>query len=124
MYTCGVRNYENYDVWERSHALALEAYEVVKGFPSSERFELASQIRRAAASVPTNIAEGSGRGGDREFARFLRIARGSTSELHYQLRLAADLGYLSSEEHRRLAGETAAVRRMLTKLEQTVSGSC
>ena len=116
-----VRNYENYAVWQRSHELTLAVYRAAARFPSHERFELANQIRRAAASVPTNIAEGSARGGDREFARFLRIARGSASELHYQLRLAADLRYLSAEEHQTLATETAEVRRMLTKLEQAVS---
>lgn len=77
-------------VWEKAHRLTLAVYRASGSFPKDELYGLMSQIRRAAASIPTNIAEGSGRGGDRELVRFLHIALGSANELEYQLLLAKD----------------------------------
>jgi four helix bundle protein len=77
-------------------------------------YGLTSQMRRSCASIPTNIAEGSGRHGNVELARFLQISLGSASELEYHLLLARDLGLLDDPEHERLAGEVTEVKRMLT----------
>lgn len=82
--------------WTAAHGLALEAYNVTRPFPKSELYGLTSQIRRSAASVSANIAEGCGRGSRLDFARFLQIARGSASELEYHFVLAADLGLLDA----------------------------
>lgn len=82
------------DVWKDGMRLAREVYRVSAAFPDSEQFGLAAQIRRAAVNVPSNIAEGAGRGGRVEYARYLRIARGSLMEVDTQLWIARDLGFL------------------------------
>lgn len=79
---------------------------------------MTSQMRRAAASIPTNIAEGCGRGSSMDMARFLQIALGSASELEYQLLLAHDLKLLNSDDHKHLTAETVEVKKMLTALMQ------
>ena len=85
--------FKRLEVWKRSYALTLEVYKSTKAFPVSETYGITSQIRRAAISVSSNIAEGCGRGGDPDLIRFLKIARGSLCEVQCQLMLAADLGY-------------------------------
>jgi four helix bundle protein len=107
-------DYRNLRVWERAHRLTLEVYEATRSFPKDERYRLTTQLRRAAASVPANIAEGCGRNGDAELARFLTIARGSASELDYLLLLAHDLGYLKPPRYEFLAAEVHGISRMLT----------
>jgi four helix bundle protein len=91
--------YEKFDAWRISHQLALEVYNITSTWPKSERYELTSQTRRAALSVPTNIAEGAAKKGTREFRRYLDISLGSLSELSYLLRLAKDLGFLDQDAH-------------------------
>jgi four helix bundle protein len=93
------RDYRKIIAWERGHALTLAVYQFTKKFPSEERFALTSQLRRAAYSVPSNIAEGAGRDTKRDYLRFLYIARGSLAETEYFLLLARDLGYLPESEH-------------------------
>jgi four helix bundle protein len=111
-----VSNYESLEVWKRAHQLTLDVYRITQSFPSSELYGLTSQLRRAAASIPANLAEGSGRGSDRELTRYCRIAAGSSSELEYHLLLASELGYVDSEDHIRLTQEVKGVRRMLMSL--------
>ena len=89
-----MKDFRNLKVWEKSHQLALAVYKATSTFPRHELYGLTSQIRRACASIPANIAEGCGRSGDAELARFLQIAMGSASELEYHLLLARDLGFL------------------------------
>ena len=84
------------DVWKDSMRLARDIYRVSAPFPASERFGLTAQIRRCAVSVPSNIAEGAGRGGRKEYAHHLRIARGSLMELDTQLWIARDLGFIDN----------------------------
>jgi four helix bundle protein len=88
-------------VWEKAHELALEIYRVTAAFPPEERFGLTSQLRLSAASVPTNLAEGSGRNSQKELARFCRISLGSANELESQLILARDLHYLDAQDFTR-----------------------
>ena len=85
-------------VWQRSHLLTLEIYEVTQCFPKEEIFGLTSQIRRAVSSIPTNIAEGCGRRTNAELANFLNIASGSASEVEYEILLAKEVGYISTEQ--------------------------
>ncbi|CRI66451.1 conserved hypothetical protein [Thiocapsa sp. KS1] len=118
-----MKDYRRLDVWAKAHALTLSVYRETRSFPSDERFGLTSQIRRAAVSVPSNIAEGRGRSSDAEFARFLHIAAGSLNELEYQCILSKELGYLALESADRLIQECADVRRMLAGLLQSLSQS-
>ena len=107
-------DYRKPQVWERAHRLTLDVYEATSTFPKGEQYGLTTQLRRAAASIPANIAEGCGRKGDAELARFLTIAMGSTNELDYHLLLARDLGYLQSSNYEHLAIEAQGVAKMLS----------
>ena len=111
-----MRDFRRLDVWHKAHAQALSIYRATDGFPNSEQYGLTSQMRRAAASIPTNIAEGCGREGDAELARYLRYSLGSASELEYQLILARDLQYLRDEAFERLTSDVTEVKRMLAGL--------
>jgi four helix bundle protein len=110
-------------VWQRSHGLALEIYRLTSGFPSDERFGLTSQVRRAAVSVPTNIAEGSKRRSNIEYARFLNIAEGSLAETEYLLMLSRDLGFVKAERLTGALNELSEVARMLSTLRSKVEGT-
>lgn len=90
--------YERFEAWKKAHRLALTVYRLTESFPRHELYGLTSQARRAALSVPANIAEGSAKRGRREFGRYLDIAVGSLSELSYLLLVARDLGFLSQEQ--------------------------
>jgi len=109
-----VRDYRQFLVWQKAHLLTLEIYEITRLFPADERFGLTSQLRRAALSIPSNIAEGAGRNSDSDFARFLDIAGGSANELEYQLLLAHDLGYIPEGAYQPLLSQLSEVRRLLT----------
>jgi len=91
-------DFRNLKVWEKAHLLTLALYKVTASFPRDETYGLASQIRRASSSIPSNIAEGCGREGDPELARFCIIARGSATELEYQLLLARDLNWIQPSD--------------------------
>lgn len=89
-------------VWEKSHRLTLAVYKTTSIFPDSERYGLTSQLRRSSGFIPANIAEGCGRNGNHDFARFMQIAMGSACELEYHLLLARDLKYVDPKEHKSL----------------------
>lgn len=103
-------------VWQKAHAAVLDVYHITKNFPADERFRLTDQLCRAAASVPTNIAEGKGRGSAAEFRQFLIIARGSIEETRYLLLLARDLGLLPPEAHTRLESNYTEISKMTNAL--------
>jgi four helix bundle protein len=113
-----MKDFRNLKVWEKSHQLTLAVYRATASFPTEERFGLTSQMRRAASSIPTNIAEGRGRGGDADFARFLQFASGSAAELEYQILLAHELDFLKREHFEPLSDHVVEVKRMLTSLLQ------
>ena len=94
--------YEKFEAWKMAHQLALEVYRVTSMWPASEPYQLTAQTRRAALSVPTNIAEGAAKHGVREFRRYLDISLGSLSELSYLLRFSKDCGVLSEEDYHTL----------------------
>jgi four helix bundle protein len=108
-----MRDFRDLKVWEKAHELTLQIYKSTKGFPQKEIYGLTSQLRRSAVSIPANIAEGCGRGGEIELGRFLQIAMGSASEVEYHLLLARDLGYLSEEAYGQLAEDVTEVKKML-----------
>jgi four helix bundle protein len=109
-----MKDFHKLEVWEKSHRLALVIYEATARFPKSEQYGLMGQMRRAAVSIPTNIAEGCGRGGDAEFRRFIRFAMGSATELEYELLLARGLGMLKPDEYTQLSENAVEIKRMLT----------
>lgn len=109
-----MQDFRDIKAWHKAHELALQVYSLTENFPKEERYGLTSQIRRAAASIPTNIAEGCGRNTDADFARFLQIALGSASEVEYLLLLSRDLKLLRSKEYQDLHGNVVEVKRMLT----------
>ncbi len=115
-----MQRYTELVVWKRSHALVKAVYRLSASFPTDERFGLTSQVRRAAASVPTNIAEGSKRASGRDYAHFLNIAEGSTAETQYLLFLSADLGLCAMADSLRLQEEAESISRMLCALRQKV----
>lgn len=108
-------------VWQKSMDLVEMVYQLIKYLPKEEQFELSSQIRRAVISIPSNIAEGQGRKTDREFLRFLSIARGSRAELETQLLLAQRLGYLSKEQIAPPIALCNEIGRMLFALMENLS---
>ena len=108
-----MKSFRELIVWQKAHALTLGVYAASSQFPKSEIYGLTSQMRRAAASIPANIAEGCGKDGDADFARYLQIAMGSASELDYHLLLAHDLGFLCDTDYAALDEKTQEVKRML-----------
>ena len=108
-----MKAFRDLQVWEKSHQLTLSIYSATANLPREELYGLTSQIRRASSSIPANIAEGCGRGGDNELRRFLEIAMGSASELEYHLLLAHDLNMLEPGTYNQLNHQTCEVKRML-----------
>jgi len=113
-----VKDFRSLKSWSKAHDLTLKIYGVTKSFPRDEAFGLTSQLRRACASIPANIAEGCGRSGVAELARFLQIAAGSASEVEYHLLLARDLEYLTPADYERLNNDIVELKRMLTAFIQ------
>ena len=111
-----LKNYKELKVWQKSYQLCLTIYKATKTFPKNEGFGLTSQMRRAALSIPSNIAEGYGRKTTPDYLRSLYIAYGSTCELETQILLSGDLGYLNKESLSELQRDIGEVERMLKAL--------
>ena len=111
-----IHNYKELDVWKRSVAFTTEVYRLTARFPETERFGLSSQIRRAAISVPANIAEGWGRGSTREYVQFLTVARGSLMELETHLIVGCNLTFLTQDELRMASKAIEETGKMLNGL--------
>jgi four helix bundle protein len=113
-----MRDFKKLQVWEKAHQLTVKVYAATAAFPKEELFGLTSQMRRASASIPANIAEGCGRSSDAELVRFCHIAAGSASELEYHLLLSRDLKLLSDEQYKQLEPCVIEVKRMLYSFSQ------
>ena len=113
-----MEDFKNLTVWKKAHELTLVLYQSTRTFPKDEIYGLISQIRRAAASIGANIAEGCGRRSDPEMKRFVQIARGSANEVEYHLLLARDLQFLTPGEFRCLEAKILEIQRMLAALAQ------
>lgn len=109
-----IKSHKDLKVWQEAMSFVVNVYNVTKYFPKEEQFGLTSQIRRCSISIPSNIAEGAGRKGSKEFCRFLYISLGSLSELETQLEIAYRLEYI--QENSDLKEKIIYIRRMLTKL--------
>jgi four helix bundle protein len=116
-----VRDYRELIVWQKALDLAASVYRMTNDFPREERFGLTSQIRRSAVSIPSNIAEGQGRGATADFIRFLGMARGSLRELETQIYLAAELGFLGAEDSTHAIARTTEVCRLINGLRKSLN---
>jgi len=118
----GVSDFKRLKVWEKAHALTLRTYAVTRSFPREETYGLTSQMRRAAVSIGSNIAEGCGRNAKKEMGYFVRIALGSTQELRYQFILGRDLGWIPESDYPSLEAGIDEVRAMLHALHRGLGG--
>src|SRR4051794_3935243 len=116
----GFKSYRNLEVWQIAMALAKQIYESTAAFPKDERFGLVNQMRRAAVSIPSNIAEGHARSSTAEFQRFISIAMGSVAELETQALLSQDLGFLSIDQQQPLLQQLDQIGKMLRGLHRSL----
>jgi four helix bundle protein len=115
-----VRGFQDLEVWKKAHRVVLDIYRITIQFPRTEQFGVISQLRRAAYSIPANIAEGSGRRSTKELLHFLALSNGSLEELRYFLLLSRDLRYLPPSEHDRLQSELKSIAEMLEALAKSL----
>ncbi len=113
-------SFRELEVWQKSMELVVACYEVSGNFPNHEVYGLTSQLRRAAVSIPANIAEGRGRQHTTEFIQHLSIATGSLAELETHMEIAQRLGYMNPADPERLLGQSKAVGRMLNALRNAL----
>ncbi len=113
-----MQDFTNLKVWQKAHEFTVNLYKITASFPSEEKFGLTNQIRRASVSIESNISEGCGRNGDKEFSRFLDIAQGSAYEVKCQILIAKDLGYLDTTKSELLTNKINEVSRMINSLNQ------
>jgi four helix bundle protein len=116
-----MKDFRQLKVWQKSHQLTLALYKLTASFPREETYGLSAQIRRASSSISANLAEGCGRNGDAELARYCSIASGSASELEYHLLLARDLKLIKAGDYPPLAERIIELKRMLTALIQKLN---
>ncbi|AZI67237.1 four helix bundle protein [Kaistella daneshvariae] len=116
-----MRDFRKYEVWQLSHSLVLDIYSISKNFPKEEQFNITSQLRRACASIPTNISEGCGRNSDKEFNQFLNIALGSASETEYLIILSQDLNLLNLETATELLQKVNHIKSKIFKLKEKLN---
>lgn len=115
-----IKTFQELEVWQKAHALVLDVYGLTANFPDRERYGITSQLRRSAASVPSNIAEGFGRKSTRELLQFLAIANGSLEETRYFLLLARDLGFTAAEQFVKLNQQCNSIGQMLGALSRSL----
>ena len=116
-----IKNYRDLKVWQQAMEVVVECYSLVKQFPSQELYGLTSQLRRAAISVPANIAEGHGRAYTKEYLRHISIAKGSLVELETHIQIAGRLNYCDENKLNELLEKTNSIGRMLTSLRKSIT---
>lgn len=114
------KSYRDLEVWQKAMILAREIYQVTLRFPSEEKFGMVNQMRRAAVSIPSNLAEGHARSGTNEFRHFVSIAMGSVAELETQVILSTDLGYLKTQAKESLLKQLDTIGKMLRGLHKSL----
>ena len=108
-----IASYRSLDVWQLAMDIVIEIYRLTRAFPAEEKFGLTAQLRRAAVSIPSNIAEGHSRLGAAEFRRFVSIARGSVAEVETQIAVAVALGFIGADEIKSLSSQLDRLSKML-----------
>jgi len=116
-----IRTHKDLKIWQRSVALVTRVYALTEKFPKSEMWGLTNQIRRVSVSVPSNIAEGSGRRSDKELVQFLHIASGSLAELETQFIIAKNLGFIANNEYSEIEQEIQEIIRMVSAMSKSIS---
>ena len=116
-----MRSFKDLKVWQKGHELTLAIYRTTRSFPKDGLYGLTSQLRRAASSIPANIAEGCVRGSGPDFRRFLQVALGSASELEYHILLSHELSYLDKSQFESLSSNAIELKRMLTSFIQKLA---
>lgn len=115
-----IRNFKNLEIWQRGRLLVSKIYLLSKDFPDNEKYGLTSQIKRASISIPSNIAEGCGRGSLKELNYFLNIANGSACELETQMYLAYDLKFISETQLNQVTDEIIQLRKMIIGYQKSI----
>ena len=118
-----MHNYKNLHIWQEGINLARKIYEVTANFPANEKYGIVSQMTRAAVSIPSNIAEGAGRNSNKDFANFLSIAIGSIFELHTQIAICEQIGYINEETTKQLEQQIYTLQQQITTYKQRIEGS-
>ena len=118
-----MQDFRKLAVWRKAHELTLAVYKTTATFPRDELYGVTSQLRRAAVSIPANLAEGRCRRSDRDFRRFVIIALGSASEVEYFLLLSRDLGYIEEAQYQQYANQVEEIKKMLSSLSDRLSGT-
>ena len=118
-----MHNYKNLHIWQEGINLARKIYEVTANFPANEKYGIVSQMTRAAVSIPSNIAEGAGRNSNKDFANFLSIAIGSIFELHTQIAICEQIGYINEETTIQLEQQIYTLQQQITTYKQRIEGS-
>ena len=118
-----MHNFKELIIWNKSMDITLDVYQETKKFPEEEKFNLVSQIRRSAVSIPSNIAEGAGRNSDKEFTQFLGIAKGSSFELQTQLIISNKLNFISDEKFEALNNAVEEVQKMISGFQSKLKSN-
>ena len=118
-----MHNYKNLHIWQEGINLARKIYEVTANFPANEKYGIVSQMTRAAVSIPSNIAEGAGRNSNKDFVNFLGIAIGSIFELHTQIAICEQIGYIDEEITKQLEQQIYTLQQQITTYKQRIEGS-
>ena len=116
-----MNNFRNLKIWNRSIDLATDVYDATNRFPRTEQYGLTSQIRRSVVSISSNIAEGAGRKSEKEFSRFLNIAKGSCYELETQLLISKNLGFMAEEKFLKIEEELVKIEKMIYALVNRIN---
>lgn len=116
-----MHRFKELEVWKQSRTFCSDIYAVTSSFPDAEKFGLTNQLRRAAVSIPCNIAEGASRSSNKDFSRFLEIAIGSANEVETQLLIASDLGFISQNMLEPLLYKIDSIVKMISRLKATLS---
>lgn len=115
-----MHRFKELEIWKRSRLFCSKIYTITSNFPESEKFGLTNQLRRASVSIPSNIAEGSSRNSNKDFARFLQIALGSAYEIETQLLIAQDLNFIKDSELECVISEIQEIIKMISKFKSTL----
>jgi four helix bundle protein len=116
-----IRSYRDLDAWQLSMEIVVEIYRITKAFPAEEKFGLTAQLRRAAVSIPSNIAEGHDRLGAGEYRRFVSVARGSVAEAETQLAVSVALGFIAENDIIRVSSQLTRASKMLFSLYRSLA---